>query len=533
MGTAPIERLRRSTLTTRFRRVASGMEDRGPRVRWARQENRRNGKAYEAAQATWSGTNAELQAMVVTACSYTGMGGGQLAPEVGLRNDETLLWTGTGVSLVDATAWPELRLPGYTALTADLLAESFSRAPSADLTTVDTGSVAVTDQRLIFVGESPIKHRREWAFDDLLGLVHLPDAPCTLLQVASEKSGAHRRMSGLLLTAEAVAEFRFVLALALAEGAGERAGFVAYLERLLDAHQDARPSPPSLVTARDAPSPVRLGLRTAREVCLGGLSSSVGSRTVRLVAAAATAFVLFSVALPGQADKTVLSAPPPVVASPTASVPMTLRAPDRVLNTPTTKPTTPQPGSRSTAKGQPHPAPRPTLTQAAPKPKPSATRRAPSPVPSASKPPRSRQQNPFPQRDGGDGWFCGAPPNPFQYTFCGGQYVFWPNFDVCRYFRCADDFWNDHGYLVVCADGKVTRTGGDRSSCTEHGGYRHTVYQRSPLEPDGRAHDPADWGPPAVDRDRVHRDRWLGELAVERAQEAVPTRRAWAGRRRN
>lgn len=506
----------------RFSRIVSGFRERGLRARWAQQENRRNGKAYEAAQAVWSDTNAELQSMVVTACSYTGMGGGQLAPEVGLRRDETLLWTGAGVTLVEATSWPSLRLPGYTALTTDLLTESFSAEPSVQLKPIDTGSVAVTDQRLVFVGGSPRARRHEWAFAELLGLAHTPDAPCTLLQVASDPAnpdptGANpagataearpgaakpRRLSGLLLTPEAVSEFRFVVSLALAEGAGERAAFVAYLERMLDAHQHARPAPPPLVVPRDAPSSVRLGLRTARELALGGAGGSVGGRSLRLVAAVGAAFVLFNVMTPDGPEDKVLSGPPQIDASPSASASVTLPAPDRILTQPTPAPTTPQPGSQSTAKGRPLPPPPPETSEPkAPRPKPVETR-------DPDSKPKSTQQNPFPRRDGdgrGD-WLCGAPWNPYQYNFCGGEYVYSPESGVCQYFRCADNFWDERGYLVECSDGKVTRTGGYRNSCEKHGGYRRTVWQfYSSWSGWGERNDgPGSWGPPAMapDRDR-------------------------------
>lgn len=478
--------------------MVSGLRERGLRTRWAQQENRRNGKAYEAAQAAWTDTNAELQGMVVTACSYTGMGGGQLAPEVGLHRDETLLWTGAGVTLVETAAWPALRTPGYKALTVDLLTESFSAEPSARLKPVDSGSVAVTDQRLVFVGTSPRHRRREWEFAELRGLAHTPDAPCTLLQAGT--GAAQQRPTGLLLTPEAVSEFRFVVSLALAEGAGERASFVAYLERMLDTHQHNRPAPPPLVTAKDAPSGVRLGLRTAKRLAVGGAGGSVGGRSLRLVAAAGAAFVLFNVVTPDVPEGQVLTAPPPHDVTPSATLP----APDRILSSPTPAPTTPQPGSQPTAKGRPVPPPSPDTKEtksSAPKPtdRPKWSSRP--------RTPKSSQQNPFPfpNRDGdGNDPFCGAPKNPYEYTFCGGEYVISPESGVCSYFRCADDFWNEHGYLVECSDGKVTRTGGYRNSCAGHGSYRRTVYQfyTSWSGWRERAHGPGSWGPPAMDQDR-------------------------------
>jgi hypothetical protein len=273
---------------------------------------------------------------------------------------------------------------------------------------------------------------------------------------------------------------------------------------MLDAHQHARPAAPSMVTTKDAPSPVRLGLRTAKQIALGSAGGSVGGRTLRLVAAAGAAFVLFNVMTPDVREDPVLSAPPPFGASPSASGSVTLPAPDRILSEPTPAPTTPQPGSQPTAKGRPLPPPPETSEPEAPQPKATETRKP------SSKPrsPKSTQDNPFPRPDRGDDGdpFCGAPENPYEYNFCGGEYVISPESGVCHYFRCADDFWNERGYLVECSDGKVTRTGGYRYSCVGHGSYRRTVYRFYSSWSDWgeRVDGPDGWGPPAMGSDRDH-----------------------------
>lgn len=70
---------------------------------------------------------------------------------------------------------------------------------------------------------------------------------------------------------------------------------------------------------------------------------------------------------------------------------------------------------------------------------------------------------------------CGAPANPFGYTFCAGKLVTRPARDVCRYFSCTESFWRGHGFLVQCQDGQVSLSGGRRGGCSSHRGVRRPV----------------------------------------------------------
>jgi len=78
------------------------------------------------------------------------------------------------------------------------------------------------------------------------------------------------------------------------------------------------------------------------------------------------------------------------------------------------------------------------------------------------------------------GGLCGAPPNPYGYNFCGvGGRIYSPQGDICTYFSCIDNFWNEPGYMVECRDGSFSMAGGYSEACTDHNGVQQTVWSGS------------------------------------------------------
>jgi hypothetical protein len=73
---------------------------------------------------------------------------------------------------------------------------------------------------------------------------------------------------------------------------------------------------------------------------------------------------------------------------------------------------------------------------------------------------------------------CGAPANPFGYTFCGGQVITAPDPAVCDYFNCIPYFPNGKGYMEQCRDGMYSMSGGRRGACSSHGGEAQPVLKR-------------------------------------------------------
>lgn len=107
-----------------------------------------------------------------------------------------------------------------------------------------------------------------------------------------------------------------------------------------------------------------------------------------------------------------------------------------------------------------------------------ATTASPSPRPTGratpTSTPRARRAaaSPAASRDP----LCGAPANPLGYGYCGGSRIREPDRRVCDWFDCGRNFWAGRGYLVLCRDGSVSLTGGQRGVCAGHGGLRRTVW---------------------------------------------------------
>jgi hypothetical protein len=72
---------------------------------------------------------------------------------------------------------------------------------------------------------------------------------------------------------------------------------------------------------------------------------------------------------------------------------------------------------------------------------------------------------------------CGAPSNPWGYTFCGGSPVTVPPANFCSVFTCIQSFWDStNGYVVQCQDGMFSHAGGRQGACSRNGGPARTLY---------------------------------------------------------
>lgn len=72
---------------------------------------------------------------------------------------------------------------------------------------------------------------------------------------------------------------------------------------------------------------------------------------------------------------------------------------------------------------------------------------------------------------------CGAPPNPWNYNFCGGSTISSPPSNFCDYFNCIPSFWQStKGYVEECQDGTYSHSGGRSGSCSSHGGNLRALY---------------------------------------------------------
>ncbi|MFF4890903.1 hypothetical protein [Micromonospora chersina] len=218
----------------------------GRQIAWARRENERRRRAYEAAARDWRRRDQHLERLLIEATGFHGCALPGTELPVRLDDGEVVYRILPVAELVEAEA---RHLPGLPApdpaLTAELLDPADGPLP-AGLRVVDTGTAVVTDRRTAFAGRAG---RREWAHADLLGPGYHPDAPVTLLH-----PGDGGRPAGLRVPVSAAANFRFYLALAYATATGTRDGLAARLDALLAAHRAARPRPGRPLGVEDAPA---------------------------------------------------------------------------------------------------------------------------------------------------------------------------------------------------------------------------------------------------------------------------------------
>ncbi|MBG6067701.1 hypothetical protein [Micromonospora ureilytica] len=208
------------------------------RIAWAERENERRQRAYRDATDAWRDRDDHLARLRIEAASFLGCTQPRTGLPVDLDDDELVFRVLPVAQLVEAEARhiPGLPTPGGSCS----FAEASGEALPAGLRVVDTGMAVVTSHRVAFDGR---EHRREWRYKDLVGPAHHPDTPFTLLP-------DHSRLSGLLVPANAVANFRFYLTLAVAT---DRAAVLAQVDALLAAHRGARPAPIVLAAPDDAP----------------------------------------------------------------------------------------------------------------------------------------------------------------------------------------------------------------------------------------------------------------------------------------
>jgi hypothetical protein len=70
--------------------------------------------------------------------------------------------------------------------------------------------------------------------------------------------------------------------------------------------------------------------------------------------------------------------------------------------------------------------------------------------------------------------------NPWGYNFTAGNLIYRPPSNFCNYFNCISSFWEPDdpgdGYVVQCADGSYSQSGGERGACSYHGGVSRPLY---------------------------------------------------------
>ncbi|GGM21123.1 hypothetical protein GCM10011608_02180 [Micromonospora sonchi] len=385
------------------------------RYRWARRQNERRRRLFRSDEESWRRRDDELRRLRTLAEQCHGSAAAGDGLPLQLAGDEIVLRVVPAAQLVEVRH--SAVLPAPELAVGPQTGRLRHRLPDGVRVT-DAGMAVITNRRLVLLGG---RGRRDWAYGRMSGLAHDPQVPVTLIQVLDR-----RRISGVLLPAEAAAEFRFVLTLAFADAIEQRDVVIAQLDELAAEHAKSRPCRPGIAT----PGQARL------------LTLIPGGRRTAMVAAGLAVAVPLVLANVGPSDST--GRETAVAAVPATAVTAAKAATGNL--------------PQASAMGASH-GPVTSTSKA------SKALEVPRTIVAATPQPAGPTDEPR----------CGAPTNPFGYGFCGGDKIREPASEVCDHFDCVPGFWEGRGYLVECANGKVSLAGGSPRACGRHGGVRRIV----------------------------------------------------------
>ena len=217
-------------------------------------QNRKDKKVeqqYEAALKGWQDQVANLNSCIELAKSFNG----EDSADIMLKKGETLFFKVTNASLIGLRQGPGhyqggstgVSLPighiGHSAIRYRVGASRGTYVQGTPYETpIDTGTVYITDQRVIFEGS---KQTRECRFDKLLGINHGDGS--TTISVTNRQTP-----TTIHYGADLEAAFSFRLSLALAHYKGEVSTLISQLEDTLSQTQNTKPQQPTLGLANSA-----------------------------------------------------------------------------------------------------------------------------------------------------------------------------------------------------------------------------------------------------------------------------------------
>ncbi len=225
------------------------------RQRTAEHAAQKRAKAEAAKLAGWQAGNEQLRQFLSEARTFNGVDDGS---GLILKHDERTFQVLEGPALIEPRRLPgqwEGRSQGFSIpITSGIryrIGSTKGHYVQGDETPtpIDTGTVTITDQRLVFQG---IKATREWGFAKLLGVQHVDDRqwPWTAIQVSNRQ-----KTSGFMYPAKIATVVRFRLDLALAHFHGEVEDFIARIQEQVTEHDQQRPSTGSPAPAAVNPPP--------------------------------------------------------------------------------------------------------------------------------------------------------------------------------------------------------------------------------------------------------------------------------------
>lgn len=206
-------------------------------------------KRYEAAMTEWQHERDACESLLAMAQTFQGAA----SDEILLKKGEALIATVTGASLIEERrgrgSW-QGSSSGVSVPVGSLGGRSVRYRVGGSRghyvqgapvpTAIDTGTIFVTTQRVIFQGS---RQTRECRFDKLISIHHTDDGS-TIFSVSNRQKPTVVHY-GVSISGW----FNFRLDLALAHYRGDVPALVAQLQQQLDAVDAAKPSPPAFPLA--------------------------------------------------------------------------------------------------------------------------------------------------------------------------------------------------------------------------------------------------------------------------------------------
>jgi hypothetical protein len=214
--------------------------------------------------------------------------------------------------------------------------------------------------------------------------------------------------------------------------------------------QQYPPHPGSFIPQRPVQQP---GLWTRYRSASKSVQWAIGCGSLLLVFLVCSVCSSISTALTAQHPQTVQASGTPTAQTQTPAATHTELP---LTPTPTEEPSPPVRQSPTPLPTQP---PTPTLVPTPP----------PTPTPPPASTPTSLAR-------------IGVNGNPWGYTFEQEQYITNPpaDFRSGQYFSCISSFEHGTGSVVRCDDGLYSKSGGQKGSCSKHGGEQAILYSHSP-----------------------------------------------------
>ncbi|NNN22699.1 MAG: hypothetical protein HKL80_11950, partial [Acidimicrobiales bacterium] len=202
-------------------------------------------KVYETQLAAWQRETYELEELIEKARANQPLDPSSVDTSMVAKRGEHIYFVLKYTDLVEVRQQRGHYQGGYTGFSFHVAKNVNYRVggmrghyvPGPELPTeIDSGSLAITDKRIVFQGSSTTK---EWNFDKLIGYEHEAGAPLTWIHVSNRQKTSGIKYAPVLITT-----VHFEIARAVAIHGNDLAGFIDHLEKELTQQMQEKPQSP-------------------------------------------------------------------------------------------------------------------------------------------------------------------------------------------------------------------------------------------------------------------------------------------------